>query len=366
MKALPAVILMASSLALLGGCATTDGTSNETAELRTRLDKAETRAQENEAEATRLREQLAASGSGDYEAGGMSMSSGSGDLLPPNALPGHCYARVLLPAQYETGSEEVLARAASERIEVIPAEYEYVNEDVLVQEESTKLEVIPATYKTVTEQILVEPEKTRIKQIPPEYETQTEQILVKPAYTTWKKGRGPMERLNASTGEIMCLVEVPAQYETVTKKVVASPARTVEEIIPARYETVTRRVVDTPAVTREVAIPARYDTVKVRKLVSPESTRTIEIPAEYKTVETRKLVSDSRLEWREILCETNTSPGVVSRLQAALNEAGYDAGSPDGILGNRTLAAVKKYQRDNNMASGQLTLKVLEALGVQL
>jgi hypothetical protein len=54
----------------------------------------------------------------------------------------------------------------------------------------------------------------------------------------WKKGRGPIEKIDAATGEIMCLVEVPATY----------------------------KVMDTPPTTREVTVPAEYKTVKVQKL----------------------------------------------------------------------------------------------------
>ena len=343
-------------LALTTGCATQNNhtASSDVSALQSELERAQT-------EADQLREQLAAA-----DAGAAGASTGANDLLPPNAKPGHCYARVLIPARYESGTERVLARAASEKIEVVPARYEYAQERVMVQEASSRLEVIPATYKTVTERIMTEPEKTVLKEVPAEFETTTEKILVKPAYTTWKKGRGPIERMNASTGEIMCLVEVPAEYKTVKKRVVKTPARTVEQVIPAKYETVERRVVAEPSRTREVSIPAKYETVKVRKLVSAASTRTVDIPAEYKTVPTRKLVSDSSLQWREILCETNTTAGVVSRLQRALNGAGYDAGQVDGILGNQTLAAVKKYQKANNMPSGQLTMQVLDKLEVTL
>ena len=71
-------------------------------------------------------------------------------------------------------------------------------------------------------------------------------------------------------------------------------------------------------------------------------------------------MADSRLEWREILCETNTTPGLVSRLQQALNKEGYKAGKVDGVLGSQTMAAVQSYQRDKKMPSGQLTLSVLD------
>lgn len=362
MKSVPFKLAMVSTLVILAGCATTN--SNDTERLQAELNQAKAEAAEQSAEADRLRQQLAHQGQSPNSSPGP-MSTG-GDLLPPSAKPGECYARVLLPAEYETGQETVMVSAASDRIEIIPAEYGMVDETVMVREEATKLEVIPATYRTVTEQIMVEPEKTVIKEVPAEYEMVTEQLLVKPAYTTWKKGRGPIEKVDQATGEIMCLVEVPAEYKTVSKRVVKNPARTVEDVIPAQYKTITRTVVDTPATTREVVIPAEYNTVQVRKMTRPPETRRIEIPAEYETVSTRKLVKDSNMEWRPILCETNTTPGVVSRLQMALNDNGYDAGSPDGVLGSQTMSAVESYQKDNGLPSGQLTITVLEQLGVEL
>ena len=85
-------------------------------------------------------------------------------------------------------------------------------------------------------------------------------LLVKPAHTVWKKGSGLIEKIDNSTGELMCLVEVPAEYETVKTKVLVSP------------ET-----------TQTISIPAEYETVKVKKVATAATTKTIEIPAEYKT-----------------------------------------------------------------------------------
>ena len=367
MKRLPLVIAVLGSLTTLGGCATQDATSSDTSMLKNELKQAQTAANNSEAESARLRSELARSQESNSTGTGANLPSGmSSDMLPPNAQPGHCYARVLIPAVYESGSETVVAKAASERIEVIPEKYEFVEQRIQVQPAATRLEIVPATYKTVSEQVMIEPEKTVIREVRAVYETASERILIKPAYTTWKKGRGPVERLNQSTGEIMCLVEVPAEYKTVSKKVVKTPARTVSETVPAKYRAVKKSVVDTPEATREVAIAAKYETVKVRKVVSKADTKTIAIPAKYETVVTRKQVADSKLQWREILCDTNTTSGLVSRLQKALNGAGHDAGPVDGILGNQTLAAVKTYQRDKGMPVGQLTLDVLKQLNVAL
>tara|TARA_R110001592_G_scaffold363396_2_gene687764 strand:- start:195988 stop:197067 length:1080 start_codon:yes stop_codon:yes gene_type:complete len=354
------------TLTVLGGCATQNAPSTESSMLQRQLDEAKSAAASSAEETTQLRNELARTQSASQKQNASLPAGVTNDMLPPNAQPGHCYARVLIPAEYAQGSETVTARAASQRIDVIPAKYEFVEERVLSQEASTRLEIVPASYKTVTEKLMIEPEKTAIREIPAVYESTSERILVKPAYTTWKKGRGPVERLNDSTGEIMCLVEVPAEYKTVSKKVVKTPARTVEDVTPAKYKTVEKRVVAVAETTREVAVPAKYETVQVRKLVTAAETRTVDIPAKYETVATRKQVADSRLEWREILCDTNTTPGLVARLQKALNTAGYNAGPADGILGNDTLAALKAYQRANNMPGGQLTLGVLDQLNVTL
>ena len=201
---------------------------------------------------------------------------------------------------------------------------------------------------------------------PAEYKTVTEQVLVKPAYTTWKKGRGPIEKIDDSTGEIMCLVEVPAEYKTVSRKELVQPERTEEVKIPAVYKTVTKKVVDQPARTEKVTVPAVYKTIDVVKQVEPPKEKKTIIPAVYKEVPKQVKVTDADLEWREILCETNTTQDVVRRLQKALEDKGYDPIWIDGVYGPKTRAAVVAYQKDNDLASGQLTMQTLEHLGVEL
>ncbi len=285
--------------------------------------------------------------------------------LPPNAKSGECYARVLIPAKYETLTERVLDREASDRVEIIPAEYTWDEQSVLTREASERIEVIPATYKNVTETIEVEPARTELKTVPARYENVSEKILVREAYTTWKKGSGPITKVDEATGEIVCLVEVPAEYRTVVRKELREPAKTQEVYIPAKTRTVTRRVIDRPATTRAVPIPATYDTVRVRKLVRPASERRIPIEATYKNVTKQRKVSDESLEWREILCETNTTPDVIRRVQAALKREGYNPGGTDGVLGGQTLSALRAYQADNNLPSGQLTMATVRRLGIR-
>lgn len=162
-----------------------------------------------------------------------------------------CFREYYTPAEYRTEDRRVLKRAGGEKITVIPAEYETVTERVLVKDSSTRLTNVPAVYRT-----------------------ETESVLVEPARSVWKEGRGPLERIDDTTGEIVCLVE-----------------------IPARYETITRSVLEKPASTSTVEIPAVYEDMKVQRLVRPASESREVIEPQYATVATRVKVSDAGFFW---------------------------------------------------------------------
>ncbi|ETX09241.1 MAG: hypothetical protein ETSY2_00630, partial [Candidatus Entotheonella gemina] len=166
----------------------------------------------------------------------------------------------------------------------------------------------------------------------------------------WKKGRGPLERIDHATGEIMCLVEVPATYKTVTKRVLKSPSTTRVVEVPAKYQTVKKRVMKTPPQTKVVKIPAKYKTVKVKQEKTPAQTRSIPVPAEYQWVSKQMKVTEGRMAWRPVLCETNTTPQAVEALQRALQKAGYSPGQIDGVIGSKTRSALESYQRGQRTA----------------
>ena len=299
---------------------------------------------------------------------GVSMDTESGghgsDLVPLNAKLGECYEKVFIPAQYQESSDRVVHTAAGERLEIIPAEYRTVTREVVVRPESYKLVVVPATYRTVEEEIMVSPERTVLNKVPETYKTVEEEVLVRPASTAWKKGRGPIEKTDHSTGEIMCLVEVPAVYETVKRHVVDQQATTRETTLPAAYKTVTKTVLDQEATTQKVVIPAVTKTVDVTELVTAASVSKIVIPETFQTVEKFTLVKDSRLEWLSILCETNMNAGTITSLQQALQELGFYDALIDGIFGDQTKAGVVEYQKSKGLPSGPLTIQTLRSIGV--
>lgn len=368
---------LAIAALLAAGCESTGiGGSSETTTTTTASSSADARRlAELERQNAELRNRNASlqSDLSSARTGSVQRTSIGGDADLPPAKPGECYARILIPAKYETSTEKVVDVEASERVEIIPARYEFVEERVLVSEASERIEVIPATYKTVTETVTVVPASEELVTIPAKYETKTERVLVREGYTTWKKGEGPIggtldggtitDTRGTATGEIMCLVEVPPEYRTVTKRVLVTPAKTMSKPIPAQTKTVTKRVIDRPATTRAVPIPAKYDTVRVRKMVSPASEKRIPIPATYKTVTKQAKVTEERLVWREVLCETNTTPDVIKRVQTALNSKGFNV-SADGILGPSTLRAIDAYQRREGLGTGGLTMATVKKLGV--
>jgi hypothetical protein len=285
--------------------------------------------------------------------------AGESSPYPPNAQPGKCYTKVLIPAKYEVQTEKVLASQESETLTIIPAKYTMVSKKILAKEASEKLVAVPATYKTVTEKVLVKEASERLVKIPATYQTLTEKILLRDAYTTWKKG------CNGS-GEcgVYCLVRVPAKYKTVTKRILSTPESTKSIPIPAKYRTVTRKVLDRPATTKSVPIPAVYKTVKIRELVEPASVKRTPIPARYQTITKKIKVSDSALKWEETVCKDSMTTINIRSVQSSLKSHGFNPGPIDGIFGWRTRAALEKYQRANSLATGALTQETLQSLGI--
>ena len=163
----------------------------------------------------------------------------------------------------------------------------------------------------------------------------------------------------------MCLVEVPATYKTITKRVLVSPATTREIVNPAKYTTVRKQIIKTPAMERKIDIPAEYKMVKIRRMTSPALVQRIAIPEEFQNVSKRELMTEGRLEWREVLCNTNTTSDVIFSLQNKLKDAGYNPGPIDGDIGTTTMTAVKSYQKDKGLPVGELTIETLKSLGLR-
>lgn len=265
----------------------------------------------------------------------------NGGDYPPNAEPGKCYQKVLIPQVFESYTEQIVDKPGRTETRVIPAVYGMQTKQVIIREERVEYITIPATYKTITETVVIKPASTRTVTIPAVYKTITEQVLVKEAHTEWHRGI-PAKDIAAygyqtkvtPTGEVLCLIMVPAEYATVTRQVLVTPEQTKIIDIPAETQVVTKQVIDQEARVEKRVIPAEYGTVQVRVIVTPERVETYDIPPTYKVVTKQRMVSDNRFEWRVIDCKDGYPiepppggypvPGVTK----------YPAGSPPPSYGS--------------------------------
>lgn len=61
------------------------------------------------------------------------------------------------------------------------------------------------------------------------------------------------------------------------------------------------------------------------------------------------------------------STAVIQAVQKALNESGFDCGTPDGISGPKTENAIKEYQASEGLeATGQISEELLTSMGFSL
>ena len=182
-------------------------------------------------------------------------------------------------------------------------------------------------------------------EVPATYETIEKRVIDKPAHTK----------------EMI----IPATYKKVQKSVVDKPAYTKEQDILATYKIIPTKVIDTPARTEEVKIPAICKMVKTREIDTPAKKIKTEIPAVYKDLASKVKTEDSYLRWQSILCETNTTPDIITELQQSLQDRKYNITSIDGVYGPETRSAVNAYQKDNKLSEGALTLKTLKSLNLK-
>ena len=90
----------------------------------------------------------------------------------------------------------------------------------------------------------------------------------------------------------------------------------------------------------------------------------IKIPEEHQYIKEKSVVAKAHMKWQQILCKTNTTPGLVMRLQKILKLKKYNPGKIDGNYGADTRKAVNQYQRDKGIPSGALTLETLQSLNL--
>lgn len=63
--------------------------------------------------------------------------------------------------------------------------------------------------------------------------------------------------------------------------------------------------------------------------------------------------------------KNKVSASTIKKVQIALNKRGYSCGKPDGIMGKKTVAALKKFQKKNKLTvDGKIGSQVKKALKI--
>ncbi len=258
---------------------------------------------------------------------GPAMAGATGDAgLPPQAAPGQCFAKVIVPETLQTYTEQVEVAPSRTVTRIRPGPCGLEDRMVVTRPASVEEINVPATYRTVTETVVVKPAGVRTETYPAVYDTVTEQVMVRPGYTTWRASRAPVYGSGVAydggtppyangptkvlpTGEVVCLVQVPPEYRLQTRQILRIPERTVQIAYPAETAVVSRQVVDTPAHVVRRDIPAETKMVKVR-ICAPDQPVVETIPREYRTVTRTRVTSPAHAEWRPTTCQ---APAPVSR-----------------------------------------------------
>jgi len=323
------------------------------------------------------------------------------------ARPGACYSRLLIPPKFDTYTDHVVTRQARTETRTVPEVAQMAEKDVMVQPARTVRHTVAAVTHTEMATEVVRPATVRDEAVPAQYETRIQHVMVSPERQEWVKSAGyatgaalvtpgdhepvryradgtltwPGKDGNAvipaseqtaeylrrgSAQPIWCLQVIPAVYRDQQVRVEVTPATVRRVEVPAVTRQVSHVVVDVPEHVVEETVPPVFEKRRVKEVITPAHTETVEVPAVAHDETRTRVTDEARPVWREVLCQKNASPAVIADIQKALAAKGYDPGAIDGHIGSKTVSAMQKFEADNNLPQGQISIEAVKLLGVNL
>ena len=286
----------------------------------------------------------------------------------PQARPGECFARMQIPAQYDTQPKKVTVAEGYERARVTQAQFATDVEEVVVKDAHTRYVIRQPRFAIKQQQVMLRPSFDRLEVVPARFSYTREKVQVSEPRLVWKRGVGlsGISRTDPRTGETWCLVEEPGRTITINKRVVTHPEQVRRVPVPAQTVSVARQVLVDEGGVEKVSVPAQTRQMTVQRLVAPGRVDTFNAPDEFDTVEQRILKAPERFEWVSVLCDTNAGPDTIVAMQKALASRGLYKGAIDGIMGPQTRKALVAFQRGAGIPhAGYLTTDTMAALGVR-
>ena len=265
------------------------------------------------------------------------------EKLPDSPDPGKCYAKCIVPDQFEIKTVRVVEVPAHNVLEVVPAEYKAVKDEVIVKPASKKYKYVPAVFKTVYDTFWIE---EPFKKQYPKMATFTDaykSVEVKSESGKWVAGENPdCPSINPDDCRIFYYKQDPSVIREIPVKKLVSDATSTTKQKGGKYKLVKREVMETPAQTIAIDIPEVKEFVERRVLVKDETTKAIKVPAVYTTVEKRVLVKKGGMEaWREVPC-TLPKDAIILPIHYELGSAKLTAKSKR-IIDKHILSRMKQH-----------------------
>ncbi|MCX4190527.1 peptidoglycan-binding protein [Methylophaga sp. OBS3] len=278
-------------------------------------------------------------------------------------LPGQCYVQATVYPQAVERQKEFVTKDSSKAITVVPARISEGYQQVVTKQSHTTYTVKPARFEKITEQIMVKPAMTKNRVVPAVYETRQETVVVEEATSVLEPCVAAGAAYAHSTGvRSFCAKEIPAKTQQISKQVLVSDERIETYQEPAEYATVSRWELVEASRVEEVQSEPEVEQVAYQEVLTPEQVdqrQTSEIKTVLPVVE---YLGEPQVVTRRAVCDQDLDNDLLQRLQNALNDAGYNAGEADGYIGERTITALTRYQKDNGLAVGAITYESLEKL----
>lgn len=291
----------------------------------------------------------------DQDAGGLSGIS-----------PGQCWVYAQVKHKAVKENIDVLIQDSTTKITVTPAELKRGLTTVVTREGAVTYKIIPAKYKQVIEQVVVRPEVVRYKVEPAVYAQKEVEVVVEQARSVMEPCETSGTQFSKGTGvQAFCSSLVPQKTRKIIRKELIKPEMTRMIVEPAETREVTRWVVVAPAQAVSVDVQPETERLDVENLVSAESVTLNDVPPVTKSMVVTRYEGEAKVVSRRAVCDADMTKDLIKIVQRKLLDRGYYPGRLDGIVGTRTIDALKEYQVANALAVGALTYESLQQLGVE-
>lgn len=288
----------------------------------------------------------------------------------------YCVRLTYTPAVY--GARQVMTAGPSYEMRSSDARFKDISVQRMVSPAKVVERQVPAKYDTYTKRVQTRAAYTKYELVPAEYKTVTRRVRrglkgVDYITTGGVFMAGPNQYDGSTTpsgtaGELPIMLNPAAGYPvsgtTLPIRVGSGPDRA-GNIDAAGYGTVADLnglPAGMPSNYYTAGCPSGYSFDPRDGLCKATSNRSAT-----STAVTRRVANGEGnfSEWQEVLCPNKVSNVSIRDLQRALNQAGYNVGTADGIMGSKTKAALAKYQKDNGLPIGGMNMATMRKLGLR-